>query len=125
MKKKTAAELKQTLGDYTAPPGLYQITKDMPFLGKVSCNIEQMEAGSWQEIIIDYELGASGMADGSWFKATFRFYSDWALFQTADPAGANYISAEYHAAPTIPGQSPATVACRWQGLYQRLARWRR
>ncbi|MBI5790989.1 MAG: hypothetical protein HZA63_05920 [Rhodocyclales bacterium] len=109
MKKKTAAELKEILGDYTAPPGLYQITKDMPFLGKVSCNIEQMEAGSWQEIIIDYELGASGMADGSWFKATFRFYSDWALFQTADPAGANYISAEYHAAPTIPGQSPATV----------------
>jgi hypothetical protein len=109
MKKKTAAELKQILGDYTAPPGLYQITKDMPFLGKVSCNIEQMEAGSWQEIIIDYELGASGMADGSWFKATFRFYSDWALFQTADPAGANYISAEYHAAPTIAGQSPATV----------------
>jgi hypothetical protein len=109
MKKKSAAELKQILGDYTAPPGLYQITKDMPFLGKVSCNIEQMEAGSWQEIIIDYELGASGMADGSWFKATFRFYSDWALFQTADPAGANYISAEYHAAPTIPGQSPATV----------------
>ncbi|MCX7165388.1 MAG: hypothetical protein NTV11_03820 [Rhodocyclales bacterium] len=109
MKKKTAAELKQILGDYTAPPGLYQITKDMPFLGKVSCNIEQMEAGSWQEIVIDYELGASGMADGSWFKATFRFYSDWALFQNTDPAGANYISAEYHAAPTIPGQSPATV----------------
>jgi hypothetical protein len=109
MKKKTAAELTAILGDYTAPPGLYQITKDMPFLGKVSCNIEQMEAGSWQEIVIDYELGASGMADGSWFKATFRFYSDWALFQTTDPSGANYISAEYHAAPTIPGQSPATV----------------
>lgn len=109
MKKMTNAELKTKLGDYTAPPSLYQITKDMPFLGKVSCNIEQMEAGSWQEIIIDYELGASGMADGSWFKATFRFYSDWALFQTADPAGANYISAEYHAAPTVTGQSPATV----------------
>jgi hypothetical protein len=109
MKKMTNVELRAKLGDYTAPPSLYQITKDMPFLGKVSCNIEQMEAGSWQEIIIDYELGASGMADGSWFKATFRFYSDWALFQTADPAGANYISAEYHAAPTVPGQSPATV----------------
>ncbi len=109
MKKMTNAELQAKLGDYTAPPSLYQITKDMPFLGKVSCNIEQMEAGSWQEIIIDYELGASGMADGSWFKATFRFYSDWALFQTADPAGANYISAEYHAAPTVLGQSPATV----------------
>ena len=109
MKKKTAAELTQILGDYIAPPGLYQITKDLPFLGKVSCNIEEMEAGSWQEIVLDYELGASGMADGSWFKATFRFYSDWALFQTSDPAGANYISAEYHASPTLPGQSPATV----------------
>lgn len=109
MKKMTDAELKEKLGDYIAPQGLYQITKDMPFLGKVSCNIERMEAGSWQEIVIDYELGASGMADGSWFKATFRFYSDWALFQNTDPAGANYISAEYHAAPTIPGQSPATV----------------
>ncbi len=94
MKKMTDAELKQKLGDYTAPPGLYQITKDMPFLGKVRCNVERMDAGSWQEIIIDYELGASGMADGSWFKATFRFYSDWALFQNSDPAGANYISAE-------------------------------
>jgi len=41
-------------------------------------------AGSWREIVIDYELGASGMADGSGFKATFRFYSDWALFQNAD-----------------------------------------
>ena len=31
MKKKTAAELKQILGDYTAPPGLYQITKNYYF----------------------------------------------------------------------------------------------
>lgn len=109
MKRMTDAELKERLGDYTAPQGLYQMTKAMPFLGKVSCNTEAMDAGSWQEVVIDYELGASGMADGSWFKATFRFYSDWALFQNTDPAGANYISAEYHAAPTIPGQSPATV----------------
>ena len=109
MKKMTDQELKQKLGDYIAPPGLYQKTKDMPFLGKVSCNVESITAGSWQEIVIDYELGGSGMADGSWFKATFRFYSDWALFQNTDPAGANYISAEYHAAPTLPGQSPATV----------------
>ena len=109
MKKMTDAELQQRLGDYTAPPGLYQKTKDMPFLGRLSCNVERMEAGSWQEVVIDYELGAAGMADGSWFKATFRFYSDWALFQTTDPKGANYLSAEYHAAPTGPGQSPATV----------------
>ncbi len=109
MKKMSDAELKQKLGDYIAPPGLYGKTKDMPFLGKVSCNVESIVAGSWQEIVIDYELGASGMADGSWFKATFRFYSDWALFQNTDPAAANYISAEYHASPTLPGQSPATV----------------
>jgi hypothetical protein len=109
MKKMTDAELKQALGDYIAPPGLYALTKDLPFLGRVSCNVERIVAGSWQEIVIDYELGASGMADGSWFKATFRFYSDWALFQTTDPAAANYVSAEYHAAPTVPGQSPATV----------------
>jgi len=109
MKKMTPEELKSKLGDYTAPPGLYGMTKDMPFLGKVSCNIETIVAGSWQEVVIDYELGASGMADGSWFKATFRFYSDWALFQNTEPAGANFISAEYHASPTLPGQSPATV----------------
>jgi len=109
MKKMTQAELRNKLGDYFAPQGLYGMTKDMPFLGKVSCNVETMVAGSWQEIVIDYELGASGMADGSWFKATFRFYSDWALFQNTEPSGANYISAEYHASPTLPGQSPATV----------------
>ena len=58
------AELKQRLGDYIAPPGLYGKTKDMPFLGTVSCNVDSIVAGSWQEIVIDYELGASGMADG-------------------------------------------------------------
>ncbi|MBI3560915.1 MAG: hypothetical protein HY080_04275 [Gammaproteobacteria bacterium] len=109
MKKMSDTELKAKLGDYTAPLGLYQHSKDLPFLGKVNCNVESIVAGSWQEIVIDYELGAAGMADGSWFKATFRFYSDWALFQTTDPAGANYVSAEYHAGPLQPGQSPATV----------------
>jgi hypothetical protein len=109
MKKMTQEELHDKLGDYFAPEGLYDKTKDMPFLGKVTSNVETIVAGSWQEIVIDYELGASGMADGSLFKATFRFYSDWALFQSTDPAGANYISAEYHASPTLPGQSPATV----------------
>ena len=110
MEKMTEAELKQKLGDsYYAPVGLYDKTKDMPFLGRVSCNIEEMDAGSWQEVVIDYELGQSGMADGSWFKATFRFYSDWELFQTTDPSAANYVSAEYHAGPTVDGQSPASV----------------
>ena len=109
MKKMSQKELKEKLGDYHAPDGLYDKTKDMSFLGGVSCNVESIVAGSWQEIVIDYTVGASGMADGSWFKATFRFYSDWALFQTTDPAGANYITAEYHASATVPGQSPATI----------------
>src|SRR3569832_2390856 len=100
MKKMTDAELKEKLGDYIAPHGLYQITKDMPFLGKVSCNIERMEAGSWQEIDIDYELDTSGMADGSWFKATFRFYSDWSWGRGAGPAGAGGGAAGGRAAPT-------------------------
>ncbi len=109
MEKKTESELKALLGAYTAPQGLYAKTKDMPFLGNVTCNVDSIVAGSWQEIILDYELGASGMADGSWFKATFRFYSDWALFQVVDPKGANYISAEYQAGPLVSGQSSATV----------------
>ena len=54
MDKMTEKELKQKLGDsYFAPAGLYDKTKDMPFLGSVSCSIEEMDAGSWQEIIID------------------------------------------------------------------------
>ncbi len=109
MKKMTDAELKEVLGEYTAPIGLYGKTKDMGFLGGVTCHIDKLEAGSWQEIVLDYEVGASGIADGAWLKATFKFYSDWALFQTTNPGGANYVSAEYHAGPCAPGQSPATV----------------
>ncbi len=109
MKKMTDQELKHRLGDYFAPEGLYQITKDMSFLGKVSCNVDRLVAGEWTEVILDYEIGASGMADGAWFKVTFKFYSDWALFQTEDPKAANYVSAEYQAGPCVPGQSPATV----------------
>jgi len=109
MKKMTDTELQKRLGSYTAPQGLYAQTKDRSFLGCVTCNVKEVVAGSWIEIILDYELGAAGMADGSTFKTTFRFYSDWALFQTTDPKGANYISAEYQAGPLVPGQSPATV----------------
>lgn len=110
MKKKwTEAEIRKELGPYFAPEGLYEKTKAMSFLGKVTCNIEQLVAGEWTEVVLDYELGASGMADGAWFKATFKFYSDWALFQTTDPHAPNYVSAEYHAGSLVSGQSPATV----------------
>jgi hypothetical protein len=105
----TPDALKALLGPHFAPAGLYEITKAMPFLGRVTCSADRIEAGSWQEIIVDYEVGASGMADGSWFKTTMKFYSDWALFQTSDPTAANYISAEYQAGPLVEEQSPATV----------------
>jgi hypothetical protein len=103
------ATLRARLGQYVAPAGLYERNKARPFAGRVTCNVDRLVAGSWNEIVLDYEVGASGIADGAWFKATFKFYSDWALFQTADPRGANYLSAEYQAGPLVKGQSPATV----------------
>ncbi len=107
--KLTERELRERLGDYVAPEGLYESNKSRHFVGKVSCNVDRLVAGSWNELALDYEVGACGVADGAWFKATFKFYSDWALFQTVDPRGANYVSAEYQAGPLAKGQSPATV----------------
>ena len=105
----TEEELRARLGTYVAPSGLYALNKSRPFVGKVTCNVDRLVAGSWNELILDYEVGASGVADGACFKATFKFYSDWALFQTVDPQGANYVSAEYQAGPLVAGQSPASV----------------
>lgn len=105
----TDDELTARLGAHHAPAGLYAAHKALPFGGRLHCSVKEVEAGSWQEILIDYEVGASGIADGAWFKLTFKFYSDWALFQTTDPAAPDYVSAEYRAGPLAPGQTPATV----------------
>lgn len=104
-----ALALRERLGPHTAPAGLYERHKRLPFAGRVRCNVNRLEAGSWSEIVLDYVVGSSGIADGGWLKATFKFYSDWALFQTTDPTAANYVSAEYHASQLATGQSPATV----------------
>ena len=109
MEKMSQEQLREKLGEFVAPVGLYERTKEMSFLGKVTCNVSKLVAGSWEEIVLDYEVGASGIADGAWLKATFKFYSDWALFQTSDPSAANYLSAEYQAGPLANGQTPATV----------------
>jgi hypothetical protein len=101
--------LNSILGEYTHPQGYLEYISHLPFLGRLRCSTQQIEAGSWQEILLDYEVGASGIADGAWMKITFKFYSDWGIFQTEDPKGANYISAEYQARPSLPGESPATV----------------
>jgi hypothetical protein len=97
------------LGEYIHPQGYLEYVSSLPFLGRLSCSTRQIEAGSWQEIVLDYEVGACGIADGAWIKITFKFYSDWALFQTEDPTRANYLSAEYQARPCLPGESSATV----------------
>ena len=101
--------LRHKLGRHYAPEGLYLQNKQLPFVGRVSCNVARLETGSWNEIVLDYEVGAAGLADGGWFKATFKFYSDWALFQTSEPTAANYITAEYQSGKLVQGQSPATV----------------
>lgn len=103
------SQLRERIGPHVAPQGVYALHKRLPFAGRVHCNVQRIEAGSWHEIVLDYEVGSSGIADGAWFKATFKFYSDWGLFQTNDPLAPNYVSAEYQAGPLSAGQTPASV----------------
>ncbi len=96
-------------GFYHAPQDAYARTRELPFLGTLSCERNRLTAGEWTELKLIYEVGGAGLADGAWLKLAFKFYSDWALLQTSDPSGANYVSAEYEAAELLPGQSPATI----------------
>lgn len=75
MKTLTSEELSTLAGQYFAPEGLYEYTKSLPFLGRVTSNISSLTAGEWTEVVLTYEVGASGLADGAWIKATFKFYS--------------------------------------------------
>jgi hypothetical protein len=75
MKTLTNDELSSLAGQYFAPEGLYQYTKSLPFLGTVTSNVSSLEAGEWTEILLTYEVGGSGLADGAWIKGTFKFYS--------------------------------------------------
>ncbi|OGE53113.1 hypothetical protein PENARI_c008G11295 [Penicillium arizonense] len=109
MKNLTADERFQSAGVYSAPKGLYEYTKSLPFTGRVKSDVTSLVAGEWTEIALDYEVGASGLADGAWIKGTFKFYSDWALFQTSDPTKDNYVSAEYIPNNLFPEQTAATV----------------
>ena len=56
MKTLSDEQLKQKLGEYIAPQGLYQKTKNMTFLGKVTCNVEELVAGSWHDRITSYNV---------------------------------------------------------------------
>ncbi|KAF4834205.1 hypothetical protein CGCSCA4_v013063 [Colletotrichum siamense] len=109
MKTLSDEELTNLAGNYFAPKGLYRHTKGLPFLGSLECNTQTLIAGQWTELIVEYTVGASGLADGAWIKGTFKFYSDWALFQTSDPKEDNYVSVEYTPGPLHEGQTAATV----------------
>ncbi|MCX6938159.1 MAG: DUF3604 domain-containing protein [Verrucomicrobia bacterium] len=80
-----------------------------PFLGRATLSRHEVVAGEWLELLATYEVGAAGLADGAWLKLVFKFYSDWGLFQTSDPAAANYLTAEYLPREPFRGESPATV----------------
>lgn len=98
-----------TKAGQTFPAELRQRADTLPFLGRLSCSHDRLVAGVWDEVVLEYIVGASGIADGARLKIAFKFYTDWALFQTKDPSAANYVSAEYSAGPLVAGQSRATV----------------
>ena len=75
MKFLAESELKALTGPYVAPTGLYEYVKSLPFLGSLKCNVDTLTAGEWTEIVIEYTVGGSGLADGAWIKGTFKFYS--------------------------------------------------
>jgi hypothetical protein len=75
MKTLTNEELTHIAGPYSAPEGLYQYIKSLPFLGTITSNISELVAGEWTEVVLTYEVGGSGLADGAWIKGTFKFYS--------------------------------------------------
>ncbi len=81
----------------------------LPFLGRLTCARDALVAGERTELLITYEVGAAGLADGAWLKLVFKFYSDWAPFQTSDSSGADYVSATYVPREPFPGESPGTV----------------
>ena len=91
------------------PAELAAYLETLPFLGRATLSHREVRAGEWVELIATYEIGAAGFADGGWLKLVFKFYSDWALFQTSDPSAANYISATYVPRSVFPGESEATV----------------
>lgn len=75
MKTLTQEQLNELTGPYFAPKGIYEHIKALPFLGSLQCNVESLVAGQWIEMVIEYTVGGSGLADGAWIKGTFKFYS--------------------------------------------------
>lgn len=81
----------------------------VPFLGSARISHSTVEAGSWQEIRIFYTVGSGGMADGAGIKIAFRFYSDWAHFQTTEVAHDHFVSATIRRREPFNGESTSTA----------------
>lgn len=75
MKDVSEEQLATLAGPYNSPKGYYSYIKSIPFLGELTTNVKSLTAGEWTEIIIEYTVGSSGLADGAWIKGTFKFYS--------------------------------------------------
>ena len=75
MKTLRQEQLSGLTGEYFSPKGIYEKVKSLPFLGSLQCNVESLVAGQWVEMVVEYNVGGSGLADGAWIKGTFKFYS--------------------------------------------------
>ncbi|MCV7177459.1 hypothetical protein H7H98_17160 [Mycolicibacterium sphagni] len=81
--------------DCSDPEVALRVTSELdalPFLGTLTCDTDEVVAGSTRELVFTYTVGRSGIADSGWLKLCFRYYSDWDL-QTIDPQGRDYASA--------------------------------
>ncbi|HEY5954199.1 MAG TPA: hypothetical protein VIT18_07535, partial [Terrimicrobiaceae bacterium] len=82
---------------------------DSGFLGSLYSDTRVVQAGSWRQIRLTYVVGIAGLAKGGSFKIVFRSDSDWADFQTWDPSGENYLSAEVVLRDSISEDRPAQI----------------
>jgi hypothetical protein len=85
------------------------LVRSLSFLGRLSCSTSEVVAGSWQEVVMEYLVGAAGVADGATLKITFRFYTDWAFLQTDFPQAANYLSADLFPRELLPGETESNA----------------
>jgi hypothetical protein len=92
-----------------APLDLERFIETLPFLGSIVASRTVLAAGEMTELLLIYEVGASGLADSGRLKITFKFYSDWGEPQTHDPRAANFVRARVVPRPSFAGESDATV----------------
>lgn len=81
----------------------------LEFLGSVTCSHRRLVAGQVEEVVIDYEVGSSGITDSGGIKICFKFYSDWEL-QTDRRGERDFCSVEYRTGSLLGGASTEGTA---------------